>query len=151
VVPIEVPTLRSRRDDIDRLSKIFLQESAKKNRTAEKKLEPDALTMLADYPWPGNVRELKNLIERLVIMVNKPIISGADIPPPYNPQAVSGPGATPFELFGMGNLKAAKISFEKEFLRRKLAENDNNITNTAKSIGVERSYLHKRLKRLRGE
>jgi two-component system nitrogen regulation response regulator NtrX len=151
VVPIEVPTLRSRRDDIDRLSKIFLQESAKKNRTAEKKLEPDALTMLVDYPWPGNVRELKNLIERLVIMVNKPIISGADIPPPYNPQAVSGPGATPFELFGMVNLKAAKLSFEKEFLRRKLAEHDNNITNTAKSIGVERSYLHKRLKRLRGE
>jgi two-component system nitrogen regulation response regulator NtrX len=151
VVPIEVPPLRSRREDIGRLCGIFLQESAKKNRTAEKILETDALEMLADYPWPGNVRELKNLIERLVIMVDKPKISGADIPMPYNPQAGGGLGTTLFEMFGMDSLKEAKISFEKEFLRRKLAEHDHNITNTAKSIGVERSYLHKRLKRLRGE
>lgn len=151
VVPIEVPPLRNRQDDIGRLCEIFLLESAKKNRTAEKTLEADALEMLVDYPWPGNVRELKNLIERLVIMVNKPKISGKDIPLPYNPKAAAGYGATQYELFGMDSLKEAKISFEKEFLRRKLSENDNNITNTAKSISVERSYLHKRLKRLRDE
>jgi two-component system nitrogen regulation response regulator NtrX len=149
VVPIEVPPLRDRRDDIGRLCEIFLQESAKKNRTADKTLEGDALEMLMAYPWPGNVRELKNLIERLVIMVAKPGIDGGDIPAPYNPHAGGGLGATPLELFAMESLKEAKISFEKEFLRRKLEAHDNNITNTAKSIGVERSYLHKRLKRLR--
>jgi two-component system, NtrC family, nitrogen regulation response regulator NtrX len=151
VVPIEVPPLRGRREDVGSLCKIFLQESAKKNRSPEKTLKSDALRILEDYPWPGNVRELKNLIERLVIMVNKSTISASDIPAPYNPQAGVYPGATPLELFGMDNLKEAKISFEKEFLRRKLTEHDNNITNTAKSIGVERSYLHKRLKRLRDE
>jgi two-component system, NtrC family, nitrogen regulation response regulator NtrX len=151
VVPIEVPPLRNRRDDIGSLCEIFLLESAKKNRSAEKILEADAQEMLVDYPWPGNVRELKNLIERLVIMVDKPTISGRDIPLPYNPQAAGGYGATQYELFGMDSLKEAKISFEKEYLRRKLVENDNNITNTAKSIGVERSYLHKRLKRLKSE
>ncbi len=76
VVPIEVPPLRQRSEDIDRLCEIFLQESAKKNRTAQKVLAPDALKMLMNYPWPGNVRELKNLIERLVIMVAKPAIAG---------------------------------------------------------------------------
>jgi two-component system, NtrC family, nitrogen regulation response regulator NtrX len=151
VVPIEVPPLRNRCEDIGRLCEIFLLESTKKNRTAEKTLNGDALKMLADYSWPGNVRELKNLIERLVIMVNKPIISGKDIPAPYNPQQGAYPGATSIELFGMDSLKEAKILFEKEFLRRKLMEHDNNITNTAKAIGVERSYLHKRLKRLREE
>ncbi len=151
VVPIEVPPLRQRSEDIDRLCEIFLQESAKKNRTAQKVLAPDALKMLMNYPWPGNVRELKNLIERLVIMVAKPAIAGQDIPVPYNPQAGGIAGATPFELFGIDSLKEAKISFEKEYLRRKLEAHDNNITYTAKSIGVERSYLHKRLKRLRDE
>jgi two-component system nitrogen regulation response regulator NtrX len=129
----------------------FIDMFCTRHRSRHRSIDDEVFEHLERYAWPGNVRELKNLIERLVIMVNKPTISGRDIPLPYNPQAAGGFGATQYELFGMDSLKEAKVSFEKEFLRRKLVENDNNITNTAKSIGVERSYLHKRLKRLRGE
>jgi len=85
VIPIHVPPLRDRIDDIAILVDRFLSESAKMNRIRKKKMTPEGLELLATYSWPGNVRELKNLMERLVIMVDADSIQAGDIPPPYNP------------------------------------------------------------------
>lgn len=80
VIPIKVPPLRERKDDISVLIETFLEECAKDNRSKRKTMTPEALDRLFDYSWPGNVRELKNLAERLAIMVEKDVIGVADMP-----------------------------------------------------------------------
>lgn len=148
VVPIEVPSLRNRIQDIPLLVDVFLEEAAHKNRTPKKHMTPEALELLVMYSWPGNVRELKNLIERLVIMVSDEVIAAAHLPKPYNP-GISSDGMQAVEsLFNLKELKEAKEQFERYFIERKLSENDHNVSQTARIIGVERSYLHRRIKRL---
>lgn len=85
VVPIEVPPLRNRKDDIPVLIDTFLAEYTMQNRNEKKMLSPDALGLLHNYSWPGNVRELKNLIKQLAIMTEKDIIEVSDIPGQYKP------------------------------------------------------------------
>ena len=148
VIPIEVPPLRDRLEDLPLLIDTFFHESAKQNRSKRKELSQEALDMLCNYHWPGNVRELKNLIERLVIMVEKDVIDKSDIPVSYNPDIKEGVAPIENQLFLFDHFKDAKKAFEKEFIQRKLMQYNNNITKTAESIGVERSYLHKKLKTL---
>lgn len=149
VIPIEVPPLRNRLEDIPPLVETFLDEFAKQNRSQRKKITQASLELLCKYSWPGNVRELKNLMERLAIMVEGEIINDSDIPPPYNPDAGWETETIENKIFSIDYLKEAKKEFEKEFIFRKLLENQNNITKTAKSIGVGRSYLHKKIKMLK--
>ncbi len=149
VIPIKVPALRQRREDIPLLVDIFLAESAKQNQTTGKKLTPKALDLLCSYPWPGNVRELKNLLERLTIMVKKDIIAEIDLPDFYYPGGVKRPELLEPQFLLMDDFKEAKKAFEKEFILKKLNSNNNNITKTAKTIGVGRSYLHKKIKKLK--
>lgn len=149
VIPIEVPPLRNRFEDIPPLVETFLDEFAKQNRSQRKKITQASLELLCKYSWPGNVRELKNLMERLAIMVEGEIINDSDIPPPYNPDAGWETETIENKIFSIDYLKEAKNEFEKEFIFRKLLENQNNITKTAKSIGVGRSYLHKKIKMLK--
>lgn len=149
VIPIEVPPLRNRFEDIPPLVETFLDEFAKQNRSQRKKITQASLELLCKYSWPGNVRELKNLMERLAIMVEGEIINDSDIPPPYNPDAGWETETIENKIFSIDYLKEAKKEFEKEFILRKLLENQNNITKTAKSIGVGRSYLHKKIKMLK--
>ncbi len=151
VVPIDVPPLRERRPDIPVLIDIFLEEAAQKNRVSKKTISEEALEWLVQNSWPGNVRELKNLIERLVIMVPDNGISAEHLPSPYNPKAKSAGALSLEPLFHMEQLKVAKLAFEKQFIQHKLLENDYNVTQTAKAIGVERSYLHRRIKKLEQE
>ena len=148
VVPIEVPPLRERREDIPHLVDVFLEEAAKKNRSAKKKITPEAMVMLTQNDWPGNVRELKNLVERMVIMVSDEVIDTEHLPRPYNPKTRTT-GINSLEpLFKIEQLKNAKLAFEKQFIQHKLSEYEYNVSRTAKSIGVERSYLHRRIKKL---
>ena len=151
VVPIEVPCLRDRAEDIPLLVGVFLEEAAQQIRETQKHMAPEALELLRQYAWPGNVRELKNLIERLVIMSADTLITPQDLPRPYNPGLSTNGSDSIASLFAVPELKAAKQLFEHHFIQRKLIENDNNITHTAKSIGVERSYLHRRIKKLNRE
>jgi len=144
VVPIPVPPLRDRLEDIPVLVHIFLEEFAENDRNRKKEITPAALKLLRQYGWPGNVRELKNLIERLTIMVEKDVIAPEDIPPAYSPVSVDGNNA-----YKIDNFKEAKRAFETAFLKSKLAAHDDNITRTAKTIGVGRSYLSKRMKALK--
>ncbi|RJQ82733.1 MAG: sigma-54-dependent Fis family transcriptional regulator [Desulfobacteraceae bacterium] len=148
VVPIEVPSLRNRVQDIAMLVDVFLEEAARKNRTPKKRMAPEALELLYRYNWPGNVRELKNLVERLVIMISDKVIQADHLPKPYNPGTISDGFQAVESLFNLDEYKEAKEQFERYFIERKLAQNEHNITQTAKSIGVERSYLHRRIKRL---
>ena len=146
VFPIEVPPLRQRVEDIPVLVETFLEEFAVLNRSKRKKITPDALDILSKYGWPGNVRELKNLVERLAIMVDTDSINIKDIPDVYNLDAclVAEPAELPF--LDYDDFKKAKLAFEKEFIQKKLARHNNNITKTAEAIGVGRSFLHKKIK-----
>jgi two-component system nitrogen regulation response regulator NtrX len=147
VFPISVPPLRERTEDIPILVDVFLKESARQNRKKKKTMAPDALAALARYPWPGNVRELKNLVERLDIIVAEPVIEQEDLPATYLPKN-EGDAASGEAFFAADGLKEARKRFEKAFIERKLAENDHNVSKTAEQIGVERSYLHRKIKKL---
>ncbi len=148
VIPIEVPPLRHRLEDMPKLIEIFFNESAKQNRSKKKELTQNALDLLFNYSWPGNVRELKNLVERLAIMVDKDVIDVNDLPSPYNPASRNYPASVEEKLFLNDSLRDAKKNFEREFIKRKMIQHNNNITKTAQAIGVKQSYLYKKLKTL---
>jgi len=142
VIPIEIPPLRERLEDIPLLTETFLQECAIQYQSKRKAITPKAVDLLCEYSWPGNVRELKNLVERLAIMVEKDVINESDIPAPYNPECAEVMGSVELQFFLIQNLKDARKAFEKEFIQRKLVQNNNDITKTAEAIGVEQNYLH---------
>ena len=147
VVPIEVPSLRARIEDISLLVNIFLDECARQNGEPRKAIAKEALDLLRRYPWPGNVRELKNLVEHLVILAPGATIRQEDIPISYHTNSPAD--LIPNEKYlQIDSFKNAKKAFEKAYIRNKLAENKGNITRTARKIGVGRSYLHKKLKQL---
>jgi two-component system nitrogen regulation response regulator NtrX len=149
VIPIEVAPLRERIEDLPRLVEVFLEEFAVQNRSKRKMMSPSAISMLSSYVWPGNVRELRNLVERLAIMVDKDVIDAADMPDSYRPGAYNEETFSAASQFmKIDNFKEARKAFEKEFIKRKLLQNENNVTKTAKSIKVGRSYLHKKIKSL---
>jgi len=148
VIPIKVPRLRDRSEDIPLLVTTFLEESAVQNRNKRKEITRKALDLLCNYAWPGNVRELKNLVERLAIMAGKDVVDVADIPAPYNPGVGDGMESVELELFLIDNFKDAVEIFEKAFIKRKLSQYNNNITKTAEAIGVKRGYLSGKLKKM---
>jgi two-component system, NtrC family, nitrogen regulation response regulator NtrX len=153
VVPLDVPPLRDRKEDIPVLVRYFLQEFAAEYGQKPKAIDAAALDLFVRYPWNGNVRELRNFIERMMIMVPGPAITAGDVPPPVSrPQAgrtAGGASAAAGNLFGYATLKEARAAFEKEFITRKLKENHGNISKTADEIDVERSNLHRKIKALK--
>ncbi|MBC2714857.1 MAG: sigma-54-dependent Fis family transcriptional regulator [Desulfobacteraceae bacterium] len=142
VVPITVPALRERREDIPDLVNTFLKQIADKSRTIPKKMTPDALRILQNSTWPGNVRELKNLLDRLSIIVENETIEADDIPAPYNPKKQAA-HSRESSIFSIDRLDEARKNFEKEFIARKLEENNHDIAKTAKIMGVDKTYLQK--------
>jgi two-component system nitrogen regulation response regulator NtrX len=110
------------------------------------------LTLFVKYSWPGNVRELRNIIERLIIMSPGQTISVSDVPPPLNRESAARKvteGKNGAESYlSLPTLKEARSNFEREYLVRKLKENDGNVSKTADMIGVERSNLHRKIKAL---
>jgi len=144
VIPITVPPLRERKDDIPQLAKFFIDGFASDSGTRPKGLEPEVVRMFQSYSWPGNIRELRNAVERLMIMVPSPVISASDIMAlgMFEP----GRGVKESDFFSYATLREARDAFEKDFICRKLQENDWNISRTADAISVERSNLHKKIK-----
>ncbi len=147
VVPIEVPSLRARKEDIPLLVGLFLRESAQQNGESCKTMTGEALDLLTHYHWPGNVRELKNLVEHLVILAPNATITPEDIPAGYHAGMVCE-SAQSEKYLAIDNFKDAKKAFEKFYIQSKLAGNKGNITRTAQQIRVGRCYLHKKLKQL---
>ncbi|MEN8143287.1 MAG: sigma-54 dependent transcriptional regulator, partial [Thermodesulfobacteriota bacterium] len=150
VVPIEMPPLRSRLEDISLLVDDFLQDMARKG-LGEKKFDDSGLSTLLGHDWPGNVRELRNLVERAVIMTPGDTIGRDDVVgllPGGQRPAVAGGEPAWNAPFLVGNFKEARKAFEREFLKSRLNKNEGNISKTAEEIGLERSHLHKKVKSL---
>ncbi len=143
VIPVDVPPLRERTEDIPLLVEDFLEEFAQEGKSARKRIAEEVIPVLQKYPWPGNVRELKNFIERLVILVPEEVIELRHIPASFH-QCFDQVGTS--TALDQPNFKTAKIEFEKEYLRKKLEEHNWNISQTAGAIGIERSHLHRKLK-----
>jgi two-component system nitrogen regulation response regulator NtrX len=144
VIPMRVPPLKERAEDIPSLAKTFVDEFSMSTNIEPKEITEEGLEMLKTYEWPGNVRELRNLIERLMIMVPDRVIDRKDIPAPFN-RGAAAKGNLDVSL-SPTSLKEAKGQFEKAFIEAKLREFEGNISQTAEAIGVERSNLHKKIK-----
>jgi two-component system nitrogen regulation response regulator NtrX len=148
VIPLRVPTLRERKEDINLLAQRFLLDFAAKEGQTQKVLTEDALALLMQHDWPGNVRELKNIIERLIILTPSNEITAKDIPLP-NVKIENGAFSVDSVVVAADLLKDAKMDFERQFIIKKLEENEGNISRTAEAIGLERSNLHKKIKSLK--
>jgi two-component system nitrogen regulation response regulator NtrX len=138
VIPIEVPPLRMRGDDIVLLADHFLRRFAAEIGRPPKRLSSAAAGKLRTYHWPGNVRELRNLIERLAILLPGDVIEPEDM---QLGARVEAPSAIAMDL----PLKEARDEFERQYILARLKEYAGNVSRTADALGVERSNLYKKL------
>lgn len=147
VVPILVPALRERRDDIPMLVQHFIDRAVEEQGLPRRSFAPAAVADLAQMEWPGNVRELRNAVERLLILARGPEITSTDV------QRVAGAapvqGALPTDLLATPTFSAFKEYAERTYILAKLRENDWNISETARSIEMPRSNLYKKIDRFR--
>src|SRR5438093_3758457 len=144
VIPIFVPPLRDRQEDIPLLADHFMSEFAREYGRRVKNFEPGAVSVLQQYPWPGNVRELRNVIERLMIMVPGDAIAQSDLAF-LDHEAAAPPEVAPSSGTRL-TLAAARERFERELILRTLAEQQGNMSRTAEVLGVERSNLYRKMK-----
>ena len=149
VVPLAVPSLAERRDDIPHLVNHFVERAAKVSGLPIRKFSDEALAILQSADWPGNARQLKNIVERILILSSDQ--KGSPVTPEELPQDSSSndPGKSPssFDVVGM-TLRDARERFEKEYLTLQITRFGGNISRTASFIGMERSALHRKLKAL---
>jgi two-component system nitrogen regulation response regulator NtrX len=143
VIPVYIPPLRERTDDIPALVRHFADEFTRENNFRPKRFTPEAISALQRGRWKGNVRELRNTIERLIIMTPGDVVNVSDLPLSVRPDSpaplLDDRGERP------GTLREFKESAERAFLLEKLRENDWNISKTAETIGTPRSNLYKKL------
>ena len=139
VVPIHVPPLRERREDVPLLVEYFLNRFCQENRKPDMACTESALTILRGYDWPGNVRQLRNLIERLVILCPKQNIDVEDIPEELFYTDADG-------ISTQSPLRDARHEFEGRFILNCLQANNWNITETSKQLGIERTNLHRKMR-----
>ena len=151
VVPVRLPPLAERREDIGELVLHFLARFAAERRVATPELSEDTLAALQTYDWPGNVRQLRNVVERTLILAPPERMSRIDIdmlPPELtNEPAKLFPHQAAKSIMGAG-LREAREQFEREYLRVQIQRFSGNISRTAAFIGMERSALHRKLKAL---
>ncbi|MFO7883275.1 MAG: sigma-54 dependent transcriptional regulator [Desulfobacteraceae bacterium] len=140
-IPVHVPPLRDRKEDIPILVDIFLASFARKNKDTPKTIEKDAIDLLMQYHWPGNVRELRNLIERLSIMTRGSCIEFSDIPAPYNNEKSDRADSQIDHLLKLTRLEDARKQFDQAFLKQKLMQEKGDIQSAAEKAGVAPSDL----------
>lgn len=150
VVPIHVPALLDRRDDIPLLARHFMSNAAAASGQPQRQFSDDALVSLQTYGWPGNVRELRNVVERLLIMApgdaSQPI-SGLMLPPEIMGNAPTVNVERNGEIMSLP-LRDAREMFERQYLLAQVERFGGNISQTAQFVGMERSALHRKLKSL---
>jgi two-component system nitrogen regulation response regulator NtrX len=139
VIPIEVPPLRARGNDVVLLAEHFLRRFAAETATPRKKLSAGAATKLRAYHWPGNVRELRNVIERLAILLKNDTIEPEDV------QLGTRVPPAPADIAANLTLREARDEFEKQYILSRLRELAGNVSRTADALGVERSNLYRKL------
>jgi len=150
VLPIVVPTLKERRDDIPELAQHFLKMHSEEQGMKPKTFNAQGLEALQKHDWPGNIRELRNLIERLLIMVPKPVIDAGDVEMFLQVRAPTGVPALSVGT-NYDSLREARNVFEREVISQKLRDNNWNVSKTADELKIERSHLHRKIKLLNVE
>jgi two-component system nitrogen regulation response regulator NtrX len=149
VVPITVPPLRDRREDLPELVAYFMEKYKRPSEKEPRTVSPEGMKVLTGYHWPGNIRELKNFVERINIMTEERVISAAAV------RAFLGAARKeeePDELlarYGELTLAEARDSFERDLIVQKLRENGNNVSRAADALGVYASNLHSKMKKLK--
>ncbi|HET7842096.1 MAG TPA: sigma-54 dependent transcriptional regulator [Terriglobia bacterium] len=144
VFPLVLPPLRDRAEDIPLLTEHFVRQVAAQNGWKPASFASEAIEALRDYSWPGNVRELRNVIERVLLLAGNSEVDAAAVrtalPQSQAPLVTAAPGTGP--------LGERVDSFERETILAELRRHQNHITKTAKSLGLERSYLYKKCQQL---
>ena len=151
VVPVRMPSLKERREDIPELVTHFLARFAAERRIPPPSLSGDAIAALQSHDWPGNVRQLRNIIERTLIMAPGDRVQciEVDLLPPEIIDTPGTVGVSNASMAIMGSpLREARESFEREYLKIQIRRFSGNISRTASFIGMERSALHRKLKAL---
>jgi two-component system nitrogen regulation response regulator NtrX len=139
VVPIRVPALRERRDDIGALAAHFLADFSTRHGGRARELDPDAIAALQRYHWPGNVRELRNVVERMAILTRDDRLTIDSVPIEVR---------SPEPSRRAGGLQEIRDTAERERIRQALDATDWNVSAAARMLGTERTSLHKRIKAL---
>jgi len=145
VIPIVLPPLRERTDDLKALISYFM-DKYKKEGTSARTISPEGLAFLEKYPWPGNIRELKNFLERVNIMCNEQEISLSSVQTYIGEQTISSDDGALNDFKDL-KLNEAKDKFERELLVYYLRENNYNISKTAQVLGIYPSNLHSKIKK----
>lgn len=146
VVPIYVPPLRERIEDLEALLGYFMSRFKRPSEAEARRFSEPALQLLRSYSWPGNIRELKNFLERITIMTEERVIS-PDSVRCYLTNRTDWEREEVLKGFESMKLNEAKDEFEREFLVKKLEENDQNITRTSRALGITPSHLHNKIKK----
>jgi two-component system nitrogen regulation response regulator NtrX len=145
VVPITIPPLRERRQDIAVLAEHFMATISRAYGRRARRLSPEAMARLQAYDWPGNVRELRNVIERLLIMGHDPMVEADEVGFLRGDGTPEGRREEAAETAGQ-RLAEARDAFEREFILRTLARAQGNMSRTAEMLGLERSNLYKKMR-----
>jgi len=157
VFPILLPPLRERREDVRVLAEHFAQQLAEQNNWKPKKFSSDAVAELERYAWPGNVRELRNVVERVLLLAAGDSVEAATVEralPRFGVGGVAGAtGVAPVALsdsaaMASGTLAQRVEAFERATVLAELKQNHHHMTNTAKTLGLERSHLYKKCQQL---
>ncbi len=139
VVPVRVPSLRERPNDIGPMAEYFLQEFCTRNNFRPKRLDPEVPPILQSYSWPGNARELRNVIERMAILTTGELLTADSVPVEIRHSRDSSPKS---------NLRETRDSAERDHILRALEDTNWNVSGAARALGMERTNLHKRIRAL---
>jgi two-component system nitrogen regulation response regulator NtrX len=139
VVPIRVPALRERPQDIKHLAQYFLEDFCARNNFKPKAIDDEVFELLESYPWPGNARELRNVVERMAILTPGEHLTRDSVPVEIRVRRDEGPKST---------IQEARESAEREHILRALEECNWNVSGAARALGMERTNLHKRIRAL---
>lgn len=145
VIPIEVPSLRKRKDDIPLLVNHFIQETVSINGLQGKHVTEELMNIFINYEWPGNVRQLKNIVERMVVLSEDNVLDVKDAPNIL----LSGVSEMEQHMVDTNyspSLKEARDEFEKTFILKALQSTNWNVTQTARILDMERTYLYRKIK-----
>ncbi len=146
VIPFRIPTLKEHGEDIPVLTSYFADNVARESGYPKKAFSEQAMNYMLSYEWPGNVRELKNFIERVYILTPGDFVDLHDLRFAGLIDLNELSDGRAAENQNLSTFREARAQFEKEYLIKKIAENSGNISKTAEVIGLERSYLHRKIK-----
>lgn len=143
MIPINIPPLRERSDDIPMLVSHFANDITGKHKKSPVKFEDGAVKFLQGLPWSGNVRELRNTIERIIIMIDKRDIGKKDIEFLFSPGQISMDNI----IDGSNSFQEFKEKAERAFILKQLKSNDWNVSKTAEILEIQRSHLYNKMKK----